>query len=217
MVIRFTTYNVNGKIGYYKFVSKLGNKPVFKPELSNNIFYGYNELEMIDYSINNKFIKKGVYIKALNLLNNFYLNIYMTYMEDQIMNYLIQRTAKSLYFSKIIGYYYLQNTISITKNLNKIPLLIMRFIFIYLKFIFEYSKNTKYQKDIANILFTNSYKVFNIQLGLIKLRSKDEINFYYNILNIYLKNEYITNENKYLLNVFKSIIETKKKEYFKIF
>ena len=54
-------------------------------------------------------------------------------MEDSLMNYLILRTAKSLYFSKIIGYYYLQNTLSITKNTYKITLLTMKFIFIYLK------------------------------------------------------------------------------------
>ena len=215
-IIRFSTYDGNRKIGQNKYVLEFGNKPVFQPELSTNIFYRNNELEMIDYTITNKFIKKEVFLKSLNLLNNFYLNIYMTYMEDSLMNYLIHRTAKSFYFSKIIGYYYLQNTLSITKNTYKITLLIIKFIFIYLKIVFEYSKNIKFQKDMANILFTNIYRKFNIQLNLLKSKSKNNINFYYNILNIYLKNKYITNENKYLLKEFKSIIETKKQKYFKI-
>ena len=210
-IIRFTTYDGIGKIGYYKYVLELGNKPVFQPELSTFIFYGYNELDMIDYTISNKFIKKEVFLKSLYLLKYFYLNIYMTYMEDSLMNYLIHRTAKSLYFSKIIGYYYLQNTLSMTKNTYKISLLIIKFIFIYLKIVFEYSKNKKFQKDMANFLFTNLHSSFNIELNLLKTKSKTNINFYYNILNIYLKNEYITNENKYLLKVFKSIIEAKKK------
>ena len=166
---------------------------------------------MIDYTISNKFIKKEVFLKSLYLLKYFYLNIYMTYMEDSLMNYLIHRTAKSLYFSKIIGYYYLQNTLSMTKNTYKISLLIIKFIFIYLKIVFEYSKNKKFQKDMANFLFTNLHSSFNIELNLLKTKSKTNINFYYNILNIYLKNEYITNENKYLLKVFKSITEAKKK------
>ena len=210
-IIRFTTYDGIGKIGYYKYILELGNKPVFQPELSTFIFYGYNELDMIDYTISNKFIKKEVFLKSLYLLKYFYLNIYMTYMEDSLMNYLIHRTAKSLYFSKIIGYYYLQNTLSMTKNTYKISLLIIKFIFIYLKIVFEYSKNKKFQKDMANFLFTNLHSSFNIELNLLKTKSKTNINFYYNILNIYLKNEYITNENKYLLKVFKSIIEAKKK------
>ena len=52
------------------------------------MYYGNNELEIIDLYINNKFIKKSIYIKALNSLNNFYLNMYMTFMEDTLMNYL---------------------------------------------------------------------------------------------------------------------------------
>ena len=89
MAIRFTTYDRDGKIGYYKYVLKLENKPVFQPKLSINIYYGYNELEMIDHTISNKFIKKEACIKPLYLL---------------------------IFFSKIIGYYYLQNALSITKN-----------------------------------------------------------------------------------------------------
>ena len=133
--------------------------------------------------------------------------MYMTYLEDQIMNYILQRTAKSFYYSRKIGYFYLPNAISITKNAYKISLLRIKFFFIYLKFIFEYSKNIKLQKDMANLRLTNFYN--EIQQNLLKLQSKDDIIFYYNIINMYLKNEYITNENKYFLNIFKSIIEKK--------
>ena len=64
------------------------------------MYYGNFNLQIIDSYINNKFIKKIVYIKALNALNIFYLNMYMTYMEDSLMNYLLHRIAKSLYFIK---------------------------------------------------------------------------------------------------------------------
>ena len=205
-IIRFTSYK-----GSNKYILKLGNKPVYQPELSYNIFYGSNELEIIDFAINNKFIKKEVYIKALNSLNHFYLNMYMTYLEDQFMNYILQRTAKSFYYSKKIGYFYLQNSISITKNVYKISSLRIKFVFIYLKFIFEYSKNTKFQKDMANLWFNNYFS--EVQPNLLKLQSKDDIFFYYNIINMYLKNEYITNKNKYLLKIFKSILEKKTKKF----
>ena len=203
-IIRFSFYKGNNK-----YILKLGNKPVYQPELSYNMFYGSNELKIIDFAINNKFIKKEVYIKALNSLNHFYLNMYMTYMEDQIMNYILRRTAKSFYYSRKIGYLYLQNTISITKNVDKISLLRIKFCFIYLKFIFEYSKNIKLQKDMANLLFT--YFCSIIRHNLLESKSKDDIIFYYNIINMYLKNEYITNQNKYLLNILKTKIEKKKK------
>ena len=82
-IIRFTTYDGNKRLGYSKYVGKLGDKPVYSPLLSTNIFYGYGELEIIDYYINNKFIKTETYIKALNSLNNSYLNMYIIYLEDQ--------------------------------------------------------------------------------------------------------------------------------------
>ena len=50
-------------------------KKLNQPELSYNIFYLNNELVKSDYFIYNKFIKKEVYIKALNSLNNYYQNI----------------------------------------------------------------------------------------------------------------------------------------------
>ena len=55
---------------------------MYQPELQTYLFYGNNDLERIDYYFNNKIINKKLFIKALNSLNNFYLNIYMTFLED---------------------------------------------------------------------------------------------------------------------------------------
>jgi hypothetical protein len=57
---------------------KLKEKPIYQPELSTYLFYTTNNLEINDLSINNKLIKRGVYIKALNELNFFYFNMYIT-------------------------------------------------------------------------------------------------------------------------------------------
>jgi glycosyltransferase involved in cell wall biosynthesis len=208
-IIRFTTYDGNEKLGYAKYVQKLGNKPVYFPLLSTNIFYGYGELEMIDYSINNKFIKTKAYIKALNSLNNFYFNMHMIYLEDQLMNYILLTKAKSFYFSKRIGYYYLKNEMSITKNKKKMTKIRIKFIFIYIMIVFEYSKNTKYEKDMFNHLFTQLNKLFNIENDLANLSSKEDLNFYYYIINLYLNCKFITNENKYYSNYLKKIIKNK--------
>ena len=205
-IIRFVSYVGNEKIGNAKYVQKLGNKPVYYPLLSTNIFYGYGELEMIDFSMNNKFIKTQTYIKALNCLKNFYFNVYIIFMEDQLMNYILLTIAKSFYFSKRIGYYYLNNEMSITKNLNKLTKTGIKFIFIYLKMVFEYSQNTKYAKDMPNLLFTKLIKLFNIENNLAKLSSKQDLNLYYDIINLYLNCKFITNENKYYFNHLKNII-----------
>ena len=74
--------------------------------------------------------------------------MYITYSEDTIINYILYRMAKSYLFLNNIGYYYIKNNLSITNNLFKKSNFKIKYIFILLKFFFEFSKNTKYEKDI---------------------------------------------------------------------
>ena len=205
-IIRFNIYKGNGKIGLDKHLYNLLNKMVYQPKLSAYIYYGNNELERIDYNIYNKFIKKEVYIKSLNKLNHFYLNMHMTYMEDSLMNYILLKNSNNLYFITKIGYYYLKNSISITNNIFKLEQTRIKYIFIYLKLIFEYSKNTKYEKDMANLLFTRLNEKNNIIKFLSKTISLDDYKFYNIIIKMYLKCNYITKDNKYLLQDLKVIL-----------
>ena len=204
-VIRFNIYDVNKKkIIFNKIINKLENRPIFQPELSTYIYYGNNnELEIIDYYIHNKLIKRETFIKALNILKIFYLNIYMTFMEDSMINYIIYKITESFFFLKKIGYYYLRNSVSMTKNLNKINVLIFKFFFIYLKLIFEYSKNSKYQKDMANKHFNIINKAFIKKVTKIN----NYYNFFNNVINMYLNCSFITEENKHILKNIKKKIK----------
>ena len=182
------------------------NKVLYQPELFNKLYYVNNDILRLDFSVCNKFIKKEIYIKTLNSINSFYLNQYLISGEDQILNFMLYKTAKSLYFLNVIGYYYIKSSISITNNLNKIFELHKKFIYIHLRFIFEYSKNNKYEKDICNLFFSNSFNSINS----IKLLSFDIIkyNFYKNIIEMYLNNDFIADENKKVLKEI--LIELKK-------
>ena len=130
-------------------------------------------------------------------------------MEDSIINYLLYRNSKSYYFIKIIGYYYIKNTQSITKNLFKISDLRIKFIFIYLKFIFEYSKNNKFERDMNNILFTNIIKRFNIVRKSSSSVYKKYYRLYKEIINEYINNKYIYIDIKKFLREFINLIEKK--------
>ena len=58
---------------------------------------------------------------------------------------------KTLFYTNRIGYYYIMNNTNTTEvkfNDKK-----LRAFFYNLKFIFEYSKNNKYEKDMANAYF----------------------------------------------------------------
>ena len=201
-MIRFNIYKGNGNIFFDNLVKNLESGPIYKPKLFYYLFYGLGILKQIDFNLTNKFIKRETYIRILNCINNFYLNQYMTNLEDGIMNYLLYRKANSFYFIKMIGYYYIQNTQSITKkptiNFDEK----VRFIFIHLKFAFENSSNNRFEKDMINSLFKRLYKILGEDFKLI---TKD-YQFYSNIINMYFTSQFIDKENKIILNRLRNII-----------
>ena len=211
-MIRFNIYKINERKAYNVYTQNKEKISISQPELSSYMFYGNNELYIIDYYIHNKFIKKELYIRALNSLNKIYLNMYITLWEDTIISYILYRNAKSFCSLRNIGYFYIKNSQSITKNMFKISELKMKFIFIFLKIVFENTKNTKYEKDMFNLLFTQLNDNFNIINRLNNLSINSKYYFYYEIIKIFLNCNYITEENKNILNNFIFLIENKLKK-----
>jgi hypothetical protein len=121
----------------------------------------------------------------------------MVTLEDGLMNYIFYRSAKSLYFIKKVGYYYINND----KGLSKIKFndKILKSIFYNLKLIFEYSKNNKYEKEMANAFFNRFLSpINNTELKRI---IKNDCEFYNEIIQIYLNCEFISTENKIKFNI----------------
>ena len=189
------------------FVNNLESRPIYQPELTSYLFYGIGVLQQIDFNLSNKFIKRVAYIRALNTINNYYLNQYMINFEDGIMNYILYRTVKSFYFLRKVGYYYIRNNQSITIKPTKNYDEKMRFIFLHLKIVFENTKNNKYEKDMTNSLFKRLYNFLKDDFYLIK----KDFNFYLDIINIYLNCKFTNKENKVILYKLKSIINKTEK------
>ena len=170
--------------------------------------YKYKLIRFNIYSGNKKNL---IFYRIINNLKNMpiyqpELSTYIFYGNNNELE-IIYIISDSYFFLKKIGYYYIKNKISITLNLNKINDLRLKFSFIYLKAVFEYSKNSKYQKDMVNILFTNIYKTFEKKLSNIK-----KYNIFFNkVINNFLNCSFITDENKYILKAFKNKINVKNK------
>jgi glycosyltransferase involved in cell wall biosynthesis len=213
-IIRFNIYKGKGKLSADNFAKFHKDRPIYQPELSTYIYYGNDELEIIDFGICNKVIRKKVYIEALNSLNKFYLNVYMTSFEDRLMNFLLYKTAKSLYFIKNIGYMYKKTSESITKKtLFQKSQMQIHFIFIYLEFIFEYTKNTKYEKDMVNLRLNNINQNYNIERLLLNINFNKNFYFYYKVINSIINCIYISDKNVNFLNYLKNIIKNKYSKY----
>ena len=173
-----------------------------QPELSTNLFYKNNELQRREFVIWNKLIKKEIYLLSLNSINKFYLNMYITFNEDQIMNYFLLRSAKSLYYINNIGYYYMPNSMSITRRLLLGNALNFICKFLYMKILFEYSKNTKYEKDMSNLLATYFLKKLNLPQNYFNFTIFNELTI------IYQNSKFISGDNKnHLLHIKNKLIK----------
>jgi hypothetical protein len=161
-MIRFNTYLGKRNIFMYDKIKYLVNKEIYQPQLSSYIFYNGDNLEIIDPMISNKFIKRNIVINTLNLISDYFLNQNMIFYEDTLINYILYKIANSFYFLKDLGYYYISNanssTIGYKKNEKSVNRLLYSF-FLFLKFIFLYTKNNKYEKDMANAFIEKEIKV----------------------------------------------------------
>lgn len=199
-IIKFLQYN-GFNIMHLEEVERTKIKPIYQSELSHYIFYGINELQQIDFTLHNKFLLKDVYLKSLNILNNSFLNMYIILFEDQMMNYILHRISKSFFLLTKVGYYYLQHSLSITQNESKISLLKLKFILIYLKLLFDYSKNNKFEKDITKIVFNRMLKIIGIKPSL---KIKEYENYYIDIFNMYIRSKFISDEDKNFFRTLKN-------------
>ena len=202
-MIKFNLYTGN-KRNILRNINNIKIQEIHQKNLSYYIFYGEGQLRQLDFSISNKFIKRDIYIKSLNYIDKYYLNQNMIVYEDGLINYMLYKYAKILYITKKVGYYYIQNQQSITKNFLNDKERTLKNCFLYLKYIFEYTKNNQFEKNIAGCLYHNvQLEISNI--NIFKYLTKD-YKFYYDIINDYLKSEYISIVVKnQLINILKFI------------
>lgn len=208
--IIFNTYLGNQKVLIDNQIKKYIEKTIYQPELSSFIFYDISQKGIIDPIIRNKLFKRIILIKALNLINEYFLKQNMIFYEDTLLNFMIYKTSKSLFFLKNIGYFYVSNKKSITKTYLRDQNDLNRFFhsfFIFLKFILYYTKNNKYEKNIINSILLKEMKILLSDSIFYKLNNSNLNNFYIDVINLYVKNKFISLyiKNKFI-NIKKSLL-----------
>ena len=206
-IVRFDGYIGNGEIIMYSLLKDIQENRIYQPKLSLYAYYGLDGLEKFnqnDFFIWNKLIKRNIYISSLNSINKYYINKYIIDCEDGLMNFILYRKAKSLYYLKKAGYYYIQNEKSIT-NKSKINLIKrLSSNFLYFRFVFQYSKNNYIEKNIADNIFLNVYfLIYNRKMiQYLKLvYNKNKI--YEDVINLYLSSNFISLKTKKIMEFLK--------------
>ena len=205
-MIRFNVFTNGTNNGLTEIGLKLNNKPVYQPKLSDYLFYGFGNLNLNDFTLWNKFIKEDAFKRAINNIKPFYLNQYMIIFEDGLLNFSLYRTVKSFYLIKKIGYYYIfqkENSVQHKKNITKN---LAKYIFLYMKFILDNSKNNKHEKDMALHVF----HLYNWHASLLKLINRDFL-LYKEVINFFLNYEFINGEDRNKFKFLKEIIDNKEK------
>jgi len=195
-LIRFNTYSEPKFI--FNIIDNHLSNPIYQPKLKNLLVYGLGYQKLVDGVINNKFIRRKIYIISLNNIKKYYLDKYMPYFEDGLINFSLHRNANSLYLLKRLGYFYIMNKKSISHSVNKNKYFLCYFIF--LKYVFENVKNNQYEKDIAYFLLDEYIHNTNLLYSITKYSD-----FYVEVINKLINNEYCSLKHKIKLLKMKNI------------
>ena len=144
IMIRFSMYSE--KDFPFSLIAKNLTNLIYQPDLRTYLIYGFGYEKIVDGIISNKFVHRISFLITLNDINNFYLNQYMIYFEDGLINFALHLRVKSLFLLKNIGYYYFFNKDSVSRSLN-LNLYIKNY-FLYLKYLIENTKNNKHEQNM---------------------------------------------------------------------
>ena len=185
---------------------------VYQPELSSLMYYENGYLHQSEFFIWGKLIKRQVYLDTLKKIDKYFLEQNMILHEDGLMLFMLFKTTKSYLFIKDYGLFYCSNKYSTLRNIrNKNQInRTTRNCFLYLEYMFKYTNNTLYEKNMAVCQFKFIIKEYND----VFLKVTSGFNYIYKIIDLYLNCNIISNEDKQifrnLTNQFEKIEQNSK-------
>ena len=93
----------------------------------------------------------------MNNINEYYLKQFMIDCEDGLVNFMLYKLSESFVFIKNIGYYYIVTNESITFNKENFQKR-LRSNFLYLKYLYENTKNNNIEKKMAVFVFSDIFR-----------------------------------------------------------
>ena len=168
---------------------------ITQPELSKLMYYEYeNKTLQTEYNLWCKLIKREIYMKILENIDKYYLEQHMTLHEDGLIIFILFKIARTYLFIEEFGMFYVTNENSSLANLRKDKNInkTVRDSFLYLKFMFEYTGDNAYEKNMA----VYQFKFILEQFQPIFNKITDGFKFIYDVIELYLDCKYIDDNNK---------------------
>ena len=186
---------------------KRTDKIIYQPELSSLMYYENGTLHQSEFFIWGKLIKRQVFLDTIKNIDKYFLEQNMILHEDGLILFMLFKTAKSYLFIKDYGLFRYSNKYSILQNIrNKNQLnKTTRDCFLYLEYMFKYTNNSLYEKNMAVCQFKFLYDLFQD----IFMKTTSGFNYIHKIIDLYLNCNKITKEDKQIIrnikNQFKQI------------
>lgn len=211
-LIRFKIYRGKGSLNIPWISYYLKSKIIYKSDIYYYLFYGFGKLFQLDFYITNKLIKRNLFIIALNSINKYYLYQFMIDCEDGLINFMLHKLSKSYFYIDKIGYYYILTNQSITSKASNFKKR-LKSNFLYLKYLYENTKNNNIEKKMSEFVFLDIISNHPNIINIFQKLSYDS-KFYLNIINKYIKSEFISLKAKQIMRAIKKAI-MRKKRFFK--
>jgi glycosyltransferase involved in cell wall biosynthesis len=184
-----TIYTTNN---YYKYKNVI-NQPVL-----NYIFYCNSTGLENNVALWDKLVKKKVVLKSLEYIGRKYIQNRLKIENDVILLYTIFKMAKSYQFIDSFGYYYFrtnQDSISNTWNNPEKSNEIIYSVLTNVKFLYEKSNNTFYDKYFCVFKVKQSFTRYK---KILKYADK-QFDFMKNLFNTLFDSQFISNKDKLTL------------------
>ena len=204
-VIQFRAYKKWDKIYPWTKGYKVFDKIVEQPELSSIMFYIDGKLMQINYFIWGKLIKRKIFLETIEKMGDYYKNQHMTLYEDVAMLFLLLSTARNYVYVNIYGYLYCVSNISVYKNRfepsrgNKT----IKDCFLLAEFLFDFSKNTTYDKLMAIYQIKRIYIEYKNIFSFVT----EGFDYIYKVLDKFIKCTVIEEINKSSVYQLKQLFE----------
>ena len=193
-IIQFKAYSGDFNNTFYRSDITRTNQPIYQPELSSLMYYEKGELHQTEYFIWGKLIKRETFLETIKSIDKYYLNQNMSLHEDGLILFMLFKKAKTYLFINDYGLFYYYNELSTLNNLrnkNRINKSTKE-CFLYLEYMFNYTNDTLYEKNMAVYQFKWLLKEYND----IYLKTTQGFDYVYKIIDLYINCKIISEEDK---------------------
>ena len=204
----FRTEEYIEKYDYYDFFKR--NQVITQPEIFRQTFYELDgEIQQHNLFLWGKIIRRELFLELLENLTDHYKKQYWTLYEDNAIDFVLLKFAKTYSFIEANGYIYCYNNNSSFSNKNdRIKAnKSVKDVFLLAEMCFDYTNDDEYEKSMAFFQLKRLLTEFRRSLNYLT----KGFEYYYRTLDKFSKCKYISDYDRRIIETIRDIIQNAEK------